>query len=146
MTKFPLCKKAGLTIESAPWHDWIIPAKEVEALLASAPVVKAVNQDANWFHQDAECIAKYQARVVLIEPIKQEPEEIKLLREIIDEQDNNTWTKGLYERTKAFLARRDKSCEHKNNDICEPHLAGARKCNDCGMVYNPNRTPRWQHE
>ena len=32
-----------------------------------------------------------------------------------------------------------KSCEHKNTQIWEPHLAGARKCKDCGMVYNPNR-------
>lgn len=30
-------------------------------------------------------------------------------------------------------------CDHKNNRIWEPHLAGARKCYDCGMVKSPNR-------
>ena len=29
-------------------------------------------------------------------------------------------------------------CNHKNTKICEPHLAGARKCTYCDMVYNPN--------
>lgn len=32
-----------------------------------------------------------------------------------------------------------KECQHKNTQIWEPHLAGARKCLDCDMVYNPNR-------
>lgn len=39
-----------------------------------------------------------------------------------------------------------KECEHKKTQIWEPHLAGARKCNDCGMVYNPNRNPQWFFE
>jgi len=30
-------------------------------------------------------------------------------------------------------------CEHKNTVMWEPHLAGARKCNDCGWVKSPNR-------
>jgi len=30
-------------------------------------------------------------------------------------------------------------CSHENTKIWEPHLAGARKCIDCGWVYNPNR-------
>lgn len=34
-------------------------------------------------------------------------------------------------------------CEHKQTKIWEPHLAGARKCIDCGMVYNPNCAQRW---
>lgn len=38
------------------------------------------------------------------------------------------------------------SCDHVNTKIWEPHLARARKCIDCGAVYNPNRTPNWQHE
>lgn len=37
-------------------------------------------------------------------------------------------------------------CAHKNTKIWEPHLAGARKCLDCGMVYNPNRSPSWGKE
>lgn len=37
-------------------------------------------------------------------------------------------------------------CKHTNTVICEPHLAGARRCIDCGMVYNPNSAPRWQLE
>lgn len=37
-------------------------------------------------------------------------------------------------------------CEHKKTQIWEPHLAGARKCLDCGMVYNPNFSPRWHVE
>lgn len=39
-------------------------------------------------------------------------------------------------------------CEHKKTEIWEPHLAGARKCLDCKMVYNPNRSPSWfcEHE
>lgn len=37
-------------------------------------------------------------------------------------------------------------CVHTNTQIWEPHLAGARKCKDCGMVYNPNHTPQWFFE
>jgi len=29
-------------------------------------------------------------------------------------------------------------CKHENTIIWEPHLAVARKCTDCKMVYNPN--------
>ncbi len=36
-------------------------------------------------------------------------------------------------------------CEHKNTQIWEPHLAGARKCKDCGLVYN-NNAGRWYCE
>lgn len=43
-----------------------------------------------------------------------------------------------------------KDCLHINTKIWEPHLAGARKCIDCGMVYNPNRgyagKNPWYHE
>lgn len=37
-------------------------------------------------------------------------------------------------------------CEHKRTIIWEPHLAGARKCRDCGQVYNPNCKPQWFFE
>ena len=37
-------------------------------------------------------------------------------------------------------------CKHKNTQIWEPHLAGARKRRDCNMVYNPNFTPNWFYE
>jgi hypothetical protein len=37
-------------------------------------------------------------------------------------------------------------CNHTRTKIWEPHLAGARKCLDCDMVYNPNRNPVWQFE
>lgn len=30
------------------------------------------------------------------------------------------------------------NCDHRKTRISEPHLAGARSCNDCGMYYNPN--------
>lgn len=39
-----------------------------------------------------------------------------------------------------------KECQHKNTIIWEPHLAGARKCVDCEMIYNPNRVPNWLKE
>ena len=34
----------------------------------------------------------------------------------------------------------NRKCKHKNTIIWEPHLAGARKCIDCGWIYNPNRS------
>jgi len=37
-------------------------------------------------------------------------------------------------------------CSHSNTKIWEPHLAGAKKCLDCGMVYNPNHKPSWFFE
>ncbi len=40
----------------------------------------------------------------------------------------------------------DQMCEHKRTVIWEPHLAGARKCIDCEMVYNPNYTSPWFYE
>jgi len=33
----------------------------------------------------------------------------------------------------------NEDCKHENSKIWEPHLAGARKCLDCGMVKEPNR-------
>lgn len=38
------------------------------------------------------------------------------------------------------------NCSHKDTKIWEPHLAGARKCLICGMVYNPNCSPSWFYE
>lgn len=38
------------------------------------------------------------------------------------------------------------NCNHNKTVIWEPHLAGARKCLDCKMVYNPNRSPAWFYE
>ena len=32
-----------------------------------------------------------------------------------------------------------RTCKHEDSRIWEPHLAGARKCNDCGWVKSPNR-------
>ncbi len=32
-----------------------------------------------------------------------------------------------------------KDCKHERTKIWEPHLAGARKCLDCGWVKSPNR-------
>lgn len=37
-------------------------------------------------------------------------------------------------------------CQHQSTKIWEPHLAGARKCIDCGMVFNPNMNPQWYVE
>ncbi len=37
-------------------------------------------------------------------------------------------------------------CKHLQTKIWEPHLAGARKCLDCDMVYNPNHNPSWHVE
>lgn len=30
-------------------------------------------------------------------------------------------------------------CKHDNTIMWEPHLAGARKCKDCGRIMNPNK-------
>lgn len=45
-----------------------------------------------------------------------------------------------------MLKQLKKDCKHDNHQIWEPHLAGARKCLDCGMVYNPNSDPSWMYE
>jgi len=41
-------------------------------------------------------------------------------------------------------------CKHERTQMWEPHLAGARKCLDCGWVKNPNRAhfgePLWFNE
>lgn len=39
-----------------------------------------------------------------------------------------------------------RNCPHARTAIWEPHLAGARKCLDCGLVYNPNMNPKWYFE
>lgn len=39
-----------------------------------------------------------------------------------------------------------RECPHLDTQIWEPHLAGARKCLECGMVYNPNYNPPWFFE
>lgn len=42
-------------------------------------------------------------------------------------------------------AETPRECRHSRTEMWEPHLAGARKCKDCGMVYNPNMGG-WHHE
>ena len=52
-----------------------------------------------------------------------------------------TWAKENQEDTHQALLLfvEPLACQHKNTRISEPHLAGARECNDCGMYYNPNQ-------
>jgi len=38
-----------------------------------------------------------------------------------------------------ILGGKMNNCKHTNTKIWEPHLAGARKCSDCGWVKSPNR-------
>ena len=40
----------------------------------------------------------------------------------------------------------NEECKHTNTIMWEPHLAGARKCMDCGRVRNPNMGSDWFYE
>lgn len=91
-SKYPLCEKAGLGITQIPSNSVaavnkpFVWAEEVERLLASAPVVTGHNNSPNsswWAATDVElCKHSHQARLLLIEPIKQDTAE-SLLRELI---------------------------------------------------------------
>lgn len=104
---YPLCDKAGLTVESASLHADhfelsnypVIQACFVEKMLAMAPVVYGYWDDENiknsqdatgWYHQnyresDEEEWIEHQARLVMIEPIKSTPKDTtdSLLRELV---------------------------------------------------------------
>ena len=38
------------------------------------------------------------------------------------------------------------TCTHTKTEMWEQHLAGARRCIDCKMVYNPNMKVKWFYE
>jgi len=48
--------------------------------------------------------------------------------------------KHLHTHTALLIDIQPIKCQHLNTKISEPHLAGARRCIDCGWHYNPNRT------
>ena len=153
----PLARRyeaGGMTIEDFPF----VLADDLEALLAKGVRVTGDDNDGlGWafFHRDPKISHPRQinaghthtALLIGITPIEQDTAE-GLLREYRDamlhddeERGLEYWAK-LHERAKRLLA----ACAHRHTKMWEPHLAGARKCTDCEMVFNPNRTPNWQLE
>lgn len=101
----------------------------------------------SWPYPQAPDTRAYAVGIREIQPESELDKALKLLKELIAAQEfsrlNITYIpEDWAERARALLA--GKSCEHKRTVIWEPHLAGARKCQDCGMVYGPGRTPQWQ--
>lgn len=47
----------------------------------------------------------------------------------------------LYFDTQAELEKTVNPCLHKNTEIIEPHLAGARRCLDCGAERGAGSMP-----
>lgn len=125
MTNFPLCKAAGLKlwkisgVTSTDGEASVVCASEVEALLANAPVFSGLYNGTKpgqfEMHTEEYKWATHRCRAVLIEPLVQEPEEIKLLRELSEAHEavysdkcERVATYGkILERAKALLAKRD---------------------------------------
>lgn len=120
MTDFPLCKAARLKVLSfidgqngyANAPTLAIRASEVEALLASAPVVYGMRcDDLNWIGTAGPQKGhEASARLLLIEPIKIEPEEIRHLRELVgwlQDVEDSSKLRFLVDNAKSFLRRLD---------------------------------------
>lgn len=121
--KYPLCEKLGLKIRHAfdLGVKWIsarelenvkwINARELENLLSSAPVVyqRQPVSDLVWYGKK-EGSDTHSARLICIEEIKQESEEIKLMREFLrvhEEIEIHPQFKSILANVKAFLDRKD---------------------------------------
>jgi hypothetical protein len=116
VSEFKLCESAGLKINSVSYAGStplpIIEAAEVESLLANAPVVYGRKNAADiWVvgerkdHGDT-----HQLRLLLIEPIKRESEEITLLRKaesILSKLAVQTSEPSVADQVRAFLNRLD---------------------------------------
>lgn len=115
MSDYKLCKQAGLDIQGPGYID----AYQVESLLASAPGVRGRLEDGRWV-VSAKWIGEtdtHTARILLIEEIVKEPEEIRLLRELVSDWEKYV-TNGhmnkeienrqqIHMRAREFLKRRD---------------------------------------
>lgn len=87
MSRFPLCEKAGFTPQPMMCESTLfIDAAEVEAFLGFAPKIYGSGDNQKW-ETTIVCHGggnyKYQARLIMIEPLRQESEEIRLLRELV---------------------------------------------------------------
>ena len=119
-TKYPLCEQAmpGKRILSSVDGESFVQcylARDVEALLQSAPVVYGKPGETLGPKQASS--DTHSARLLLIEPLAPpEPEEIALLREFVaefnapyvDRKSFHPRLTKLTEMTKAFLNSRDK--------------------------------------
>lgn len=83
-----------------------------------------------------------------IKPIEVKKETVEdIAKEMVSTSDYTTGEATYLDFKERFeKALKEKECLHTKTQIWEPHLAGARKCLSCNMVYNPNRSPRWQLE
>lgn len=115
MTDFPLIKSLGLELidghrlyPDAPGYTKHVRAVDLEALLASAPVVYGVKDadDVGWCaHHDAE-IDTHTALLVNVQPIRKDTAE-SLLRELIEQCDGETAMipRHVYDRARALLGK-----------------------------------------
>jgi hypothetical protein len=135
----------------------VICALDLERALAQAPVVQFDMSENMYRFYDKQLGDNephtHTARLVGIQPIVRDTAE-SLLRELIkNREDFELYTgdgakaleqlKDIERRARRLLGE---ECKHERTQIWEPHLAGARKCLNCGMIYNPNRSPAWQLE
>lgn len=129
--KYPLCEKAlpGKRMKLLDFPEGYVEcylAETIESLLSSAPVVWAeefnvVNvknqyeKMGTWYHnKDAGCNdpgyrpPTHTARLLLIEEIKQEqePEEIRLIREMLRDWEYGEDLLSPMNKARAFLAKR----------------------------------------
>lgn len=118
---FPLCKKLGLDLERVyadglprnPSDYWLsVRADELEKILSEAPVVYGIEpKGGNYWSDKSEADDTRQARLLLVEPIKQESEERKLLREMLESFVNDMKTPPYWAeyiaRMKALIERED---------------------------------------
>lgn len=122
MSDFKLCKQAGLNPVSgdlvramAPSYARWVSAEVVEELLTNAPVVESITdlKSGNWLRPTKGSDATHTARLVCIQEIKRESEEIRLLRELIKwrdtPHDNVIGPNVIATKAEAFLARLDGS-------------------------------------
>lgn len=125
MSEFPLCERAGLmpttylreseTINIGSMKmsaiEPVVPAKDVERLLANAPVVYGeVKADRATVYSTAPGpeYDTHTARLLLIEPLVKESEEVQLLRSLIQwDDDGDVNINMICSDVKAFLRKLD---------------------------------------
>lgn len=150
---FPLCREMGLTVESARRDgyalktDDFVRAADVERLLSEG--VRAFRRHPSNYDWYTESTAAFACRgldqnaeeglLINIKPIekpvrKRELSESEIRAAFLDNFGINVTGSQLIDRAieRLFGGKETNKCEHKNFRISEPHLAGARVCNDCG--------------
>lgn len=107
--KFPLVTALGVKVEHAPWHEYVVKASDLEAALASAPVITSYGERNEWYANGAMGLQSdtHQARLVCVQELRKDTAE-GLLESCVQllQAAEKSWGNPLYQTdVKNYIER-----------------------------------------